>query len=82
MAMQQGIVSTTIGAEGIQHTDGKNILLADQPEDFAQKVLVLLDDARYRHDVAEAGRQLVCDHYDWNIIGKQLKIIYQGVSRV
>jgi hypothetical protein len=40
------VISTTIGAEGIQTRDGENILLADSPQEFAAAVLrVLADDA-------------------------------------
>src|SRR6202034_846428 len=44
MAMGKAVVSTTIGAEGIEYTDGKNILLGDAPQDFADKVLFSLND--------------------------------------
>jgi sugar transferase (PEP-CTERM/EpsH1 system associated) len=81
MSMQQGIVSTTIGAEGIRHTDGTDILLADTPKEFAQKVLMLLEDGSYRKSMAQSGRHLVCQTYDWNIIGKDLKRIYSEVGR-
>jgi glycosyltransferase involved in cell wall biosynthesis len=76
MSMRQSIVSTTIGAEGIKHTNGKDILLADTPEDFAQKTILLLNDPIYRDRLAEAGRELVCRLYDWDIIGQNLKNIY------
>ena len=38
------LVSTTLGAEGIPVVDGEHILIADEPEDFAQAILRLLDD--------------------------------------
>jgi polysaccharide biosynthesis protein PslH len=37
MSLGKVIISTTIGAEGIDHTDGKNILIADTPEQFIEK---------------------------------------------
>ncbi len=81
MAMQKAVVSTTIGAEGIQYTDGQNILLADTPENFAQKVLQLLSDPSKRMAMGEAGRKLVCSLYDWNIVGKKLNSIYLEITR-
>lgn len=80
MAMEQGIVSTTIGAEGIKHTEGTNILLGDDPKTFAQKVLILLENSAFRKSLAKAGRELVCQTYDWSIIGRDLKRIYQEVA--
>ncbi len=80
MSMEKAVVSTTIGAEGIRHTDGKNILLADDPEGFAQKVCSLLDDPSKAGNMGRAGRDLVCSFYDWNIIGERLNTIYQEVA--
>jgi len=38
------LVSTTLGAEGIPLVDGRDILVADQPEAFATAILRLLED--------------------------------------
>jgi polysaccharide biosynthesis protein PslH len=42
MAYGKAIVSTTVGAEGINYTNKKNILIADQPGDFAEATIKLL----------------------------------------
>jgi sugar transferase (PEP-CTERM/EpsH1 system associated) len=66
MAMGQAVVSTTIGAEGLPLTDGEHALIADGPRAFADAVVSLLRDARRRHALSAAARQLVVDHYDWS----------------
>jgi len=78
MALSQAIVSTSIGAEGIEYTDGKNILVGDSPRDFADKVLALLNDPQKSKKIGMEGRKFVCEKYDWNIIGQKLKTIYEG----
>src|SRR5207253_2938807 len=42
MAMGSAVVSTSIGAEGLPVTDGKDLLLADSPQDFADRTVALL----------------------------------------
>jgi glycosyltransferase involved in cell wall biosynthesis len=65
MAMGKAIVSTTLGAEGLPVSDGVNIILADDPNYFAQKVTGLLLDPEERTRLGQAGRQLVSQHYSW-----------------
>jgi len=81
MAMAKPVVSTTLGAEGIAYTEGKNILLADQPADFAQKILDLLRQPKTAHKIGEKGRELVLQTYDWKIIGQLLKDIYYEINK-
>lgn len=82
MSMEKPVVSTTIGAEGIKHTDGKDILLADQPQDFADKVVSLLNDDYRAERMGVLARKLVCDQYDWNIIGQKIYSLYEEVVHV
>jgi glycosyltransferase involved in cell wall biosynthesis len=79
MSMQKPVVSTTVGAEGISHQNGTNILLADDPQEFARQVSRLLKDSRLRQDVGVQGRRLVVERYDWTIIGNKMKKAYEGL---
>ncbi|HSV43718.1 MAG TPA: glycosyltransferase family 4 protein [Candidatus Bathyarchaeia archaeon] len=79
MAMGKPIVSTSIGAEGLDVTHGKDILIADDPEAFAQEVVQLLKDERLRQEIASAGRALVEQKYDWKLIEAELgELITRG----
>jgi len=71
MAMKKGVVSTSIGAEGLRVTNGENILLGDNPEEFAEKVLTCLGDQTLRTQLAEQGRKLVEQHYGWEGLSKR-----------
>lgn len=77
MSMKRAVVSTTVGAEGISYREGQHVLLADRPNDFAARVLALLSDPLKCQAMGEAGRQLVLNEYDWNIVRKKLLEIYE-----
>jgi len=70
-AMAQGnpVVSTRKGAEGLDITDGENILLADEPDLFVQSSLRLLADAALFHRLRHAARAFVEQRYDWDVVG-------------
>jgi sugar transferase (PEP-CTERM/EpsH1 system associated) len=79
MAMGKAIVSTTIGAEGIECKDGVNIAIADTPHDFAKKIIDLCSQPVQVTSMGQEGRSLVCQKYDWAIVGRKLNAIYQEV---
>jgi polysaccharide biosynthesis protein PslH len=57
------IVSTTIGAEGLDLEPGREILIADDPAGFASSVINLLRDAELRHSLACSARAAVVQRY-------------------
>ena len=72
MAMAVPVVATRLGAAGLPVTDGRDIVLADTPEEFAAGVVRLVRDARFRAQLGEAGRHLVESDYTWAKAGDQL----------
>jgi sugar transferase (PEP-CTERM/EpsH1 system associated) len=66
MAMGKAVVSTSLGAEGLPVRHGENIILADDPADFARQVVDLLRDPQRCVQLGEAARQLVVQHYSWS----------------
>ncbi len=81
LAMRKPIVTTRIGAEGVDLVDGETALFADEPEDFARAVGSLLRDAPLRARLAEAGYSLVKRRYEWEVIGESLAAIYRDIGR-
>jgi len=69
MAMDLPVVSTTVGAEGLEIHPGENILIANDAPAFTESVLRLLRDASLRRKIAEGGQRLARD-YDWMQITK------------
>ena len=65
MAMGKPVVSTSIGARGIDVTAGENIALADTPEDFASEVLQLLGNRELHETIGRNARALVEARHSW-----------------
>lgn len=68
LAMGRAVVSTTVGAEGLDTVPGRHIVLADDPHTFAESVLQLLDDPKRCLDLAIEGRCLVEQCYGWDAL--------------
>lgn len=77
MAMGKAIVSTSIGCEGINVSDGNNILLADAPHVFAEKVVNILNDRTLMLKLGNEARNSVVENYSWTKIGKKLQNVYE-----
>ena len=72
MASGVPVVSTTIGAEGLKVTSGENIILADDPIDFANACIALLQNPGLRQHLAENALQEIRSHHTWDIVGAEL----------
>jgi len=81
MSMRMPVVSTSIGAEGISYTDGRNIAIADAPQAFADKVLELFEDQRKQKSLGDEGRKLVMEQYDWEIVGREMARVYEEIIK-
>jgi len=65
MAARIPVVSTSVGAEGLPVSDGENIVLADDPRQFAEACLDLLADSDKRGRLAGRAWDLVASSYSW-----------------
>jgi sugar transferase (PEP-CTERM/EpsH1 system associated) len=72
MALGRPIVSTSVGAEGIDITDGDNILIGDDPQTFASHIVHLLQDQAAWQRITTQARQFAVDNYDWDSITDKL----------
>lgn len=79
MAMGIPVVSTSLGIEGIAVTPGQDVLVADDPADFAAKVIMLMNDERLRAQMAARGRALMEQKYDWQHIVPKLEKAYESL---
>lgn len=77
MAMGKPVVSTRIGAEGIDVTDGQDILLADSAGEFAARVRQVLDDPVLARQLGGAARRLIEQRYDWQASVQRVEQLYQ-----
>jgi glycosyltransferase involved in cell wall biosynthesis len=80
LAMGIPVVSTSLGAEGIAVTPGQDILIADDPAEFAAQVVALMNDEPLRKRMSERGRALMEARYDWQVIVPLLERVYEGLA--
>ena len=81
LAMGKAIVSTSVGAEGLDLKDGEEIFIADEPIAFADAVTRLLTDPTLRRRIGENGRARVEQDYDWRSIGEKLHTLYESLIK-
>jgi polysaccharide biosynthesis protein PslH len=79
MATAKAVVSTTIGAEGLDVHHGHDIVLADDPNSFAQAVIMLLRDPELRRRYETAAAETAA-RYDWPAIGDRFSEVLQSVA--
>ncbi len=77
MAMGKPVVTTALGCEGLEVTNGKDIIIADEPSLFANKVIQLIKDRDLRKQIGREARKLVKEKYDWKSIIERLNMIYE-----
>jgi len=77
MAMARPVVSTSLGAEGIEAEDGRHLLLADDAASFAAAVGRVLDDARLGARLGVEGRALVEHRYSWQAAAHRLDVFFR-----
>jgi len=80
MAAGKAIVSTTIGCEGLDVSHGRDILVADGPEVFADCVVSLLGDIGLMETLGRNARRLAEDRYDWRPIIAKMNAVYSSLA--
>jgi polysaccharide biosynthesis protein PslH len=80
LATAKAVVSTTVGAEGLDVRHGRDIVLADDSKSFAHAVIMLLRDRELRRRYEQAAAETAA-HYDWPAIGERFSGILQSVVK-
>jgi glycosyltransferase involved in cell wall biosynthesis len=81
MAAGVPVVSTRLGAEGLEVEDGAHLLLADSGQEITSAVNRVATSTELQVRLSQAGRALVCGVYDWTIIGKKLYGIHDRLGQ-
>ncbi len=76
LSMGKAVVSTSVGCEGLPVIHGEHLLIADEPDKFADAVLKLLNSRDMRRELGDNGHELVKDQYSWSRISEKLEQIY------
>jgi glycosyltransferase involved in cell wall biosynthesis len=79
MAMGKAIVSTTLGAEGIEAVKGRDILIEDEPEAFAGAANSLLAEPEIAARIGRSARRLAVERYGWSEAARTLEGFYREI---
>ncbi len=71
------VVTTTIGLEGIQAELERDVIVADNADGFAQRVIELLENTALQEKLSVNGRKLAEIKYDWQVVLSAMKKIYE-----
>ncbi|MGO9615414.1 MAG: glycosyltransferase family 4 protein [Bryobacteraceae bacterium] len=82
MAMGKAIVSTTLGAEGIEAVPGRDLLVEDQPAAFADAVNRLLTQSGLAARIGQSARQVAVERYAWSGSAHALEDFYRQLLEV
>ncbi len=66
MAMGKAVVSTAVGAEGLPVRAGEELLIAGEPDEFAQAVIRTLTDEELNDRLSRNARAAVCERFGWD----------------
>jgi len=79
MAMGKALISTSVGAEGLDVTNGSDLLIADDAPSFADAILQVLRDPRLRQRY-EANAAAVAARYDWSEIARRFAQVLEKAA--
>jgi glycosyltransferase involved in cell wall biosynthesis len=79
MAMQKCIISTSLGAEGINYEHGVNIIVANNQDEFYEAIKICITDEEFCKTMGLSARKLVEEQHDMNKVTKNLVEFYTSV---
>ena len=79
MALARPVVATRIGAEGLELVEGRDLLLADAPGDFAAAILKLLANPGEAEALGRRGRKRVEEAYGWDACARPLEQLIESL---
>jgi len=76
------VVATRVACAGLRYSDGKNIMVADSADEFAARVVMLLQDPVLRVRMGREGRRVAEQFYGWDAIADQLMVLYEDYLNI
>lgn len=81
LALGTPVVATGWAAKGVDAREGVEILTGNTPQELANAILRLFNDPVLREDMSRAGRKLIEEKYNWDVIGNQLNQVVETAVR-
>lgn len=80
-AMEKPVVATSMSCDGINVSNGEDILIADKPAQFAEHVIELIRNDELRNNLTANARKKIVEQYGWDVHAEKLDQIYKIVDR-
>jgi glycosyltransferase involved in cell wall biosynthesis len=74
------VVTTSLGAEGIEARHEEHLLIANDERVFAEQTARLLQDESLREHLIANARRLVEEKYDWRVVLPKLEAVYESIA--
>ena len=74
------VVSTTVGADGLDVEDGVHLLLADRPQEFADACRRLIEDRALARRLVDAAEELFLERYEWSTTKHRIQQLVRDVA--
>lgn len=78
MAMGKAVITTSVGARGIRAEHLKEIIVADNPEDFASYIIKLLENPKLRKKIGYRARKLIEMEYTWDRVAEKFETLLKS----
>lgn len=79
MSAGKTVIATTIGAEGIAYTEGRDLLVADTPEQFVQQIRRCVDDPDFCQSVGRSAYRLIAEEYSNERLTQKMLDFYKHI---
>jgi sugar transferase (PEP-CTERM/EpsH1 system associated) len=81
MAMRMPCLTTTLSNNALKAEAGKQIIVADTPEAFAEAIISLLDNPAHSQALAQAGYEFVQQHFSWEGSVNKLNTVFDNAIK-
>ena len=79
LAYGKAIITTSIGAEGIPYSSGKDLLIADSSQEFTKAIIALLNNPSQKQNLQFSARKLAENTFDYKVIANNLILFYKNL---
>jgi len=81
LALGKAVVTTSIGAEGIDIEADKHVMIADSAHDFANKTIFLLKNPVAARKMGIEARRIIEKNYDWRVVNEKMNLVYSNILK-
>ncbi len=81
MSSERVVISTSVGAEGIDAINRENILISNSPGDFAENIMAILSNNELRNKITKNARKFINENYTWDICSGRYEKLYANLLR-